>query len=100
LTVHAGPVFPNTSVIWTGCPAAYVLWSVLTLATKSLQTHPGGSGAVVVAVVAGVGAGAGGTAGVNVLALVLTAGAVVVVVAGDGCVVDVAGVVLTRATAA
>lgn len=91
-------MFPNTSVIWTGCPAAYVLWSVLTLATKSLQTHPGGSGAVVVVVVAAIGAGA--TAGVNVLALVLTAGVVVVVVAGDGCVVDVAGVVLTRATAA
>jgi hypothetical protein len=35
---------------------------------------------------------------VNVLALVLTAGTVVVVVEGDGC-VDVAGDVFTRATA-
>ncbi len=74
-----------------------MLWSVLTLAAKSLQTHPGGSGTAVVVVVAGAaGAGAGGAAGVNVLALVLTAGAVVVVVEGDGF--DVVGVVLTRAT--
>jgi hypothetical protein len=36
---------------------------------------------------------------VNVRALVLTVGAVVVVVEGAGCVVDVAGLVFTRATA-
>jgi hypothetical protein len=70
---------------------------VLTCATKSLQTQPGGNGTVDVVVV--VGGGAGWGAGVNVFALVLTVGNVVVVVDGGGTVVNVAGSVFTCRTA-
>jgi hypothetical protein len=96
LTVHAGPALANSSVIWTGAPAAYELWSVVTFDAKLVQTHPGGNGSVVVVVAAGAGAGWG--AGVSTLGLVLTPGTVVVVVVVDGT-GAVAGDVFTFGTA-
>jgi hypothetical protein len=95
-TVHAGPLLSSASDIATGCPGAYELWSVPTLAAKLVQTHAGGKGSVVVVVV--VGAATAWGAGANVLAFVCTAGVVVVVVEVEGGVV--AGEVLTRAAAA